>query len=415
MNKSIIDKIIKKYDIENKDKETCVCEKCGNKKPLSELVNFETNRGEVSICLSCRVNSGAMTIQDVSEYFKEIKKNPKEIKSILDTEVIGQEETKKTLSVEIYQHLNNIINLEDKNYQSKRNHNILMIGESGTGKTLLMEVLGKYLNIPIAFSTATTLTPSAYSGNDIESVLTKLLEKSDGNVKLAECGIVFIDEIDKIAKKPTVMGRDVSGESVQQGLLTILHGSEVTIPMPGNSKLTPLAKTITINTSNILFIVAGAFVDIENIVKNRLKVKSKRPIGFNSKDVNLNEEVDYKKLVNIKDLIDFGIIPEFLGRFSRISVLNKLKLKDYEDIISLKGGFLDDYIDMLKRNDIELKIDKSYITSIANKAFKSELGARELKKLIADSMEDFLFEVLSFEKEEKKGKKFLLTDKGIFY
>lgn len=415
MNKSIIDKIIKKYDIENKDKETCVCEKCGNKKPLSELVNFETNRGEVSICLSCRVKSGAMTIQDVSDYFKEIKKSPKEIKDILDTEVVGQEDVKKTLAVEIYQHFNNIVNLKDKNYQSKRSHNILMIGESGTGKTLLMEVLEKYFNIPIAFSTATTLTPSAYSGNDVESVLTKLLEKSDGNVKLAECGIVFIDEIDKIAKKPTVMGRDVSGESVQQGLLTMLHGSEVTIPMPGSSRLTPLSKTITMNTSNILFIVAGAFVDIEDIVKSRLKVTNKRPIGFNSKDANLSEEVNYKKLVNIKDLIDFGMIPEFLGRFARISVLNKLKLKDYEDIIALKGGFLDDYIDMLKRNDIELKIDKSYITSIANKAFKSELGARELKKLIADSMEDFLFEVLSFEKEEKKGKKFLLTDKGISY
>ena len=316
---------------------------------------------------------------------------PHKIKAGLDEYVVGQEKAKKAISVAVYNHYKRIATGTQDSIEIEKS-NMLMIGPTGSGKTYLVKTLARLLDVPLAIADATSLTEAGYIGDDIESVVSKLLAAADNDVEKAERGIIFIDEIDKIAKKKDTHARDVSGESVQQGMLKLLEGAEIEVPVGANSKnaMVPLA---TVNTKNILFICGGAFPDLENIIKERLTSKASIGFGAELKDAYDNDP-DILSKVTIEDLRKFGMIPEFLGR---LPIICNLKGLDKESLIRIlrepKNAILKQYQKLLELDEVQLVFDDEALEAIAEKATKKDIGARALRSIIEEFMLDIMYEI----------------------
>ena len=316
---------------------------------------------------------------------------PHKIKATLDEYVIGQEHAKKVMSVAVYNHYKRVATdtMDDIDIEKS---NMLMIGPTGCGKTYLVKTLAKLLDVPLAIADATSLTEAGYIGDDIESVVSKLLAAADNDVEKAEHGIIFIDEIDKIAKKKNTNQRDVSGEAVQQGMLKLLEGADVEVPIGANSKNAMVPLT-TVNTRNILFICGGAFPDIESIIKERLNKQAS--IGFYAdlKDKYDNDPHLLEK-VTVDDLRNFGMIPEFLGRLPVIFTLNGLNEDMLVKILSEpRNAILKQYQKLLALDEVKLEFDEGALHAIAAKAMEKNTGARALRAILEEYMLDIMYEI----------------------
>ena len=316
---------------------------------------------------------------------------PHKIKEKLDEYVVGQEHAKKVMSVAVYNHYKRVATGTMDEIEIEKS-NMLMIGPTGCGKTYLVKTLARLLDVPLAITDATSLTEAGYIGDDIESVVSKLLAAADNDVERAERGIIFIDEIDKIAKKKNTNSRDVSGESVQQGMLKLLEGAEVEVPVGANSKnaMVPLA---TVNTKNILFICCGAFPDLEEIIKQRLNKKTS--IGYSAE---LKDKYDKEKnilnRVTVEDIKKFGMIPEFIGRLPVIFTLEGLTKEMMVKILSEpRNAILKQYQKLLELDEVQLAFDQGALEAIAEKAMEKETGARALRAIIEEFMLDIMYEV----------------------
>ena len=316
---------------------------------------------------------------------------PQEIKAQLDQDVIGQDDAKKTLAVAVYNHYKRVATDTMDDIEIEKS-NMLMIGPTGSGKTYLVKTLAKLLDVPLAIADATSLTEAGYIGDDIESVVSKLLAAAGNDVERAERGIIFIDEIDKIAKKQQTNTRDVSGESVQQELLKLLEGSIVEVPVGSGQKnaMTPMA---TVNTDNILFICGGAFPDLEDIIRERLKKTASMGFGAALKDA-YDEDTNILNKVTNSDLRRFGMIPEFLGRLPVLVTLQRLD-KDLMKRILMepKNAILKQYEKLLAYDEVKLEFDDQALDWIAEEALKKDTGARALRAILEDFMLDIMYEV----------------------
>ena len=316
---------------------------------------------------------------------------PHKLKASLDEYVIGQAHAKKVISVAVYNHYKRVATGTQDDIEIEKS-NILLIGPTGSGKTYLVKTLAKLLDVPLAIADATSLTEAGYIGDDIESVISKLLAAADNDVEKAERGIVFIDEIDKIAKKKDTHHRDVSGESVQQGLLKLLEGAEVEVPVGASSKNAMVPLT-TVNTRNILFICGGAFPDLENVIKERLNQKSSMGFQADLKD-KYDKEPNLLSKVTVEDLRNFGMIPEFLGRLPIICTLSKL---DKDMLVRIlkepKNAILKQYQKLLALDEVDLQFNNGALEAIAEEALKRDTGARALRAIIEEFMLDIMYEV----------------------
>ncbi len=316
---------------------------------------------------------------------------PHKLKAKLDEYVIGQDEAKKVLSVAVYNHYKRVATDTMDEIEIEKS-NILMLGPTGCGKTYIVKTLAKLLNVPLAIADATALTEAGYIGDDIESVVSKLLAAADNDVDKAECGIIFVDEIDKLAKKPNSNHRDVSGESVQQGMLKLLEGAEIEVPVGATSKNAMVPMT-TVNTKNILFICGGAFPDLEEIIKSRLSKQA--GIGFNSE---LKDKYDKDKTllhkVTTEDIKKYGMIPEFVGRLPIICALDGL---DEDALVQImkepKNAIIKQYQKLLELDEVKLIFEEEALRAIAKKAMERDTGARALRAVIEEYMLDVMYEI----------------------
>lgn len=318
---------------------------------------------------------------------------PHIIKGKLDDYVIGQEHAKKVISVAVYNHYKRVAaSMKGEEDIEIEKSNMLMLGPTGCGKTYIVKTLAKLLNVPLAITDATSLTEAGYIGDDIESVVSKLLAAADNDVERAERGIIYIDEIDKIAKKKNVNNRDVSGESVQQGMLKLLEGADIEVPVGATSKNAMVPMT-TINTKNILFICGGAFPDLAKIIKNRLTKSSSIGFGADLKDKFDKDENIYDK-VQVEDLREFGMIPEFLGR---LPIVFALKGMTKDMLVSVlkepKNAILKQYQKLLEMDEVKLVFEDSALEAIAERAIKKDTGARALRAIIEEFMLDIMYEI----------------------
>lgn len=316
---------------------------------------------------------------------------PHKIKASLDEYVVGQEHAKKVISVAVYNHYKRVATNTMDQIEIEKS-NMLMIGPTGSGKTYLVKTLARLLDVPLAIADATSLTEAGYIGDDIESVVSKLLAAADNDVEKAERGIIFIDEIDKIAKKKETRSRDVSGESVQQGMLKLLEGAEIEVPVGANSKNAMVPLT-TVNTRNILFICGGAFPDLEDIIKERLTKTAS--IGFNSelKD-KYDNDPDILSKVTVEDIRKFGMIPEFIGRLPIIYTLQGLTKEMMVKILSEpKNAILKQYQKLLELDEVKLDFTEGALEAIAEKAMEKDTGARALRSIIEEFMLDIMYEI----------------------
>ncbi|MDD7023305.1 MAG: ATP-dependent Clp protease ATP-binding subunit ClpX, partial [Oscillospiraceae bacterium] len=316
---------------------------------------------------------------------------PHKIKAKLDDYVVGQEQAKKVISVAVYNHYKRVATNSMDDIEIEKS-NILMIGPTGSGKTYLVKTLAKLLDVPLAITDATSLTEAGYIGDDIESVVSKLLAAADNDVEKAEKGIIFIDEIDKLAKKRNTNQRDVSGESVQQGLLKLLEGSEVEVPVGANSKnaMVPLE---TVNTKNILFICGGAFPDLEEIIKERLNQQAS--VGFQA---DLKDKYDKEKnlirKVTVEDIKNFGMIPEFIGRLPILCTLDCMTKEMLVKILKEpKNAILKQYQKLLALDEVCLEFEDDALEAIADQALLKDTGARALRAIIEEFMLDIMYEI----------------------
>ena len=375
------------------------CSFCG--KPQENVRKIIAGPG-VYICDECI--KVCTNIIDEEIYDDEIMQAPKEenvltpaeIKAILDEYVIGQEEAKKTLSVAVYNHYKRINNLENIKDVEIQKSNILLLGPTGCGKTLLAQTLAKVLNVPFAIADATTLTEAGYVGEDVENILLKLIQSADNDIARAERGIIYIDEIDKISRKsenPSIT-RDVSGEGVQQALLKIIEGTVASVPPQGGRKH-PQQEFIQINTSNILFICGGAFEGIEKIVKDRT---GKNTIGFGAnveskKDINRFEA--FKQLLP-QDLLKFGMIPEFVGRLPIVATLEGLTREALIEILTKpKNALVKQYKKLVELDGVELEFEPEALNLIVDKAIERNTGARGLRSIIEEIMRAVMYDIPS--------------------
>ena len=316
---------------------------------------------------------------------------PHKIKASLDEYVIGQEHAKKVVSVAVYNHYKRVATGTQDEIEIEKS-NMLMIGPTGSGKTYLVKTLARLLDVPLAIADATSLTEAGYIGDDIESVLSKLLAAADNDVEKAERGIVFIDEIDKIAKKKDTHHRDVSGESVQQGMLKLLEGAEIEVPVGANSKNAMVPLT-TINTRNILFICGGAFPELENVIKERLNKKSSMGFQADLKD-KYDKEPNLLSKVTVEDLRNFGMIPEFLGRMPIVFTLESLTKEMLVRILKEpKNAILKQYQKLLALDEVQLEFNDGALEAIADKAMEKDTGARALRAIIEEFMLDIMYEI----------------------
>lgn len=407
-----------------------ICNMCGKERELMmvELQELGETPIILAICLECHESIKSMVEQfnnldvnktkDAQMELGITKVSPRDICGILDKTVISQKKPKRILATELYKHYLRIQNediYKSKGYEAQKT-NILMTGASGTGKTLLVKTLAKAAGVPFIIADATSLTEAGYVGDDVESMLHKLISEADGDVGVAENGIIFIDEIDKIAKKGENLSitRDVSGEGVQQALLKLIEGTKVNVPVDGGRK-NPTAPMIEIDTKNILFIVGGAFDGIEEIVKKRIENKSQGKImGFNSNiesktktDVEKIRELDEIRLqINNDDLKIYGLIPELLGRLSTIVNLNVLTREDLVEILSESNcSIIKNYEILLEIEGKELEFTKGALEKIADRAIEYGVGARGLHSIVDEVMADTMFEL-----PEIKETKIIVTD-----
>ncbi|AZA58843.1 ATP-dependent Clp protease ATP-binding subunit ClpX [Chryseobacterium shandongense] len=387
------------------------CSFCGRKRNEVQMLISGQNG---FICENCIEqahaivkDSSAKTGFSPAENIEELKK-PKEIKEFLDQYVIRQDQAKKQLSIAVYNHYKRLLHAQDENREVElEKSNIIMIGETGTGKTLLAKTIARELNVPFCIVDATILTEAGYVGEDVESILSRLLMVADYDVEKAERGIVFIDEIDKIARKsdnPSIT-RDVSGEGVQQGLLKLLEGSIVNVPPQGGRKH-PDQKYIQVNTQNILFIAGGAFDGIKEIIERRM---NKQAIGFSAEKINNTNEDEYILTnINAVDLRSFGLIPELLGRFPIITYLDKLTKETMVRIMKEpKNSIVNQFIELFKMDGTQLVFTDGAIEKIVEETIEKGLGARGLRGTTEKVLEDYMFSI----GEEKE---ITLTEGNIF-
>lgn len=380
------------------------CSFCG--RPESQVSFFIMGQDGAHICNECAIQAAEIVKENSTKKTnlpnlnKEQLPKPIEIKEYLDQYVIGQEEAKKYLSVAVYNHYKRLMQENTKDDVEIEKSNIIMVGYTGTGKTLLAKTIAKKLHVPFTIVDATVLTEAGYVGEDIESILTRLLQVADYDVKAAERGIVFIDEIDKIARKgdnPSIT-RDVSGEGVQQGLLKLLEGAIVNVPPQGGRKH-PDQKMIAVNTQNILFVCGGAFDGIEKKIASRLNT---RVVGYNSKLD--NDQVDRLNLLQYiapQDLKSFGLIPEIIGRLPILTYLEPLDRNALRRILTEpKNSIVKQYAKLFKMDDIVLKFSDEVLEYIVDKSIEYKLGARGLRSITETIMMDEMFEMPS--KNEKK-------------
>ena len=384
------------------------CSFCGSKRSDVQML-ISGNNG--FICENCIEQAHAIIVDNAksessttsAETIKDLKK-PKEIKTFLDQYVIGQDQAKKQLSIAVYNHYKRLLHAKDENREVEiEKSNIIMIGETGTGKTLLAKSIAKELNVPFCIVDATILTEAGYVGEDVESILSRLLQVADFDVEKAEKGIVFIDEIDKIARKsdnPSIT-RDVSGEGVQQGLLKLLEGSIVNVPPQGGRKH-PDQKYIQVNTQNILFIAGGAFDGIKEIIERRL---NKQAIGFSAEKINNTDEEAYiLSQLNAIDLRKFGLIPELLGRFPIVTYLDKLSKETMVRIMKEpKNSIIKQFVELFKMDGVALEFTDEAVEIIVDETIDKGLGARGLRGTTEKVLEDYMFDISAKKKIKLTG------------
>ncbi|QEZ88314.1 ATP-dependent Clp protease ATP-binding subunit ClpX [Aliarcobacter cibarius] len=387
-----------------------ICDFCGAADTKANPIITGDN---ACICKSCvgaayDIMNGEIILDETSNNSKKPKdvkiKTPAELKKILDEYIIGQDRAKKVLSVAVYNHYKRIFRKDELESDIELNKsNVLLIGPTGSGKTLLAQTISKYLDVPLAIADATSLTEAGYVGDDVENVVTRLVQAAGGDIEKAERGIIFIDEIDKIARmsENRSITRDVSGEGVQQALLKIVEGALVNIPPKGGRKH-PSQELLQVDTSNILFICGGAFDGLEDIIKRK---QGSNVLGFNHEKKSKNDESKLISKVETDDLVKYGLIPELIGRLHMIATLNEITKEDMVHILTEpKNALIKQYIKLFEMDKVTLEFEKDALLELADLAIKRKTGARGLRSILEDIMLDIMFDLPKY-----KNKKIIIT------